>query len=184
MQKELKILKPDLAEARGRNGWFEPRNVIIWGNNGKIMLDVASRRQGRNFPITLCLDQSDANQIACAILGVPEGIVNLVRVPEEEQVALVVWKVCHIQQQAREMGKCLTLEQCNDILISINEHQSYDDGITWDTIAGEIEDWPSNDETPPAPLPACIWPDKDSVDFPCSTCPNFKKEGGSKYAKA
>jgi hypothetical protein len=174
MYKELKILKPDLAEARGRNGWFVPRNIEMTNENQnhRFFLYINSCRQGRNSPVTLCLDQSDADQIACAILEIDAEAVRMVQKPEGEEIAMAVWGCEDVQWQARQDKKCLTLEQCNTVLKWVNRHWDSEYGISWNDLRDGIDELEKENT-----LPACIQEDADTNDLPCNKCPNFKKGG-------
>ena len=57
---------PDAA-ARGRNGWFVPRQITIWRGT-QIQLAVRSRRQGENAPIQLQIARTTAHALGHALL--------------------------------------------------------------------------------------------------------------------
>jgi hypothetical protein len=57
---------PD-ALARGRNGWFRPRQITIW-RGVRITIAVRSRRQGENAPIQLNLAPDAAHALGSALL--------------------------------------------------------------------------------------------------------------------
>ncbi len=57
---------PD-ALARGRNGWFRPRQITIW-RGVRITIAVRSRRQGENAPIHLNLAPDAAHALGSALL--------------------------------------------------------------------------------------------------------------------
>jgi len=54
------------AAARGRNGWFCPRQIAIWRGQ-QIQLVVRSRRQGEHAPIQLHVSQAVALALAGAL---------------------------------------------------------------------------------------------------------------------
>ena len=60
---------PDDPEglARGRNGWFRPRQIVIW-RGVRIVVAVRSRRQGDNAPIQLHLAPDAAHALGSALL--------------------------------------------------------------------------------------------------------------------
>jgi len=53
--------------ARGRNGWFRPRQITIW-RGVRIMVAVRSRRQGDTAPIQLHLAPAAAHALGSALL--------------------------------------------------------------------------------------------------------------------
>lgn len=58
--------EPDAA-ARGRNGWFCPRQFIIW-RGAQVRLVVLSSRQGENAPIELQISPAAAHALGSALL--------------------------------------------------------------------------------------------------------------------
>jgi hypothetical protein len=58
---------PDAA-ARGRNGWFRPRQIAIWRGD-QIRLTVRSRRMGDNAPIQLHISATVAHALGNALLA-------------------------------------------------------------------------------------------------------------------
>lgn len=55
------------AAARGRNGWFRPRQIVIWRGE-QIWLAVRSRRMGENAPIQLQIGPAAAHALGGALL--------------------------------------------------------------------------------------------------------------------
>lgn len=55
------------AAARGRNGWFRPRQIVIWRDD-RIWLAVRSRRMGENAPIQLHIARRAAHALGAALL--------------------------------------------------------------------------------------------------------------------
>jgi len=53
--------------ARGRNGWFRPRQITIW-RGVRIAVAVRSRRQGDNAPLQLHLAPDAAHALGSALL--------------------------------------------------------------------------------------------------------------------
>ena len=53
--------------ARGRNGWFRPRQIAIWRGE-RIWLAIRSRRPSENAPIQLQLARTTAHALAGALL--------------------------------------------------------------------------------------------------------------------
>ncbi len=58
--------EPDAA-ARGRNGWFCPRQIILWSGD-QVRLEVLSGRQGANAPIELQISPAAAHALGNALL--------------------------------------------------------------------------------------------------------------------
>ena len=58
---------PDAA-ARGRNGWFCPRQIVIW-RGAQVWLAVRSRRMGDNAPIQLQISPTAAHALGGALLA-------------------------------------------------------------------------------------------------------------------
>jgi hypothetical protein len=68
---DLKIEQGGEVWARGRNGYFKPRQVSVMKQEaGYVVIDVSSRRTGPSTPIILSLNNPDAVKLACAILGI------------------------------------------------------------------------------------------------------------------
>ena len=57
---------PDAA-ARGRNGWFCPRQIVIW-RGAQIWVAVRSRQQGENAPIQMQISPTVAHALGGALL--------------------------------------------------------------------------------------------------------------------
>ena len=55
------------AAARGRNGWFRPRQITIWRGE-QIWVAVRSRRMGENAPIQLQIAPAAAHALGGALL--------------------------------------------------------------------------------------------------------------------
>jgi hypothetical protein len=53
--------------ARGRNGWFHPRQITIW-RGVRVVVAVRSRRQAENAPIQLHLAPDAAHALGSALL--------------------------------------------------------------------------------------------------------------------
>ena len=53
--------------ARGRNGWFRPRQITIW-RGVRVVVAVRSRRQADNAPIQLHLAPDAAHALGSALL--------------------------------------------------------------------------------------------------------------------
>jgi len=166
-------IKPEQGSnvwARGRNGMFKPRAIRVFKYEaGNMIIDVASRRAGNHTPITFSLNTPDAEKLACSILGISESTYNRVKVPEGYEVAMAVWSPEDVFQKAREMGKCVTLVQANNVLIEVEDHQDCSYGITWDTLEFEIDQLDDLEH-----LPDCIHPVDDQCDeILCIECKQF-----------
>ncbi len=77
---------PD-ALARGRNGWFHPRQITIW-RGVRIVVAVRSRRQGDNAPIQLHLAPDGAHALGRALLAAAADT-DRAKVPPTEPAARV-----------------------------------------------------------------------------------------------
>jgi hypothetical protein len=54
---------------RGRNGWFRPRQIMIWRQSGRICIAIYSRRISENAPIQLQIAPPVARALVTALLG-------------------------------------------------------------------------------------------------------------------
>lgn len=171
MLKDIKVTSPEKAWARGRNGVFQPKTVTVMdnhqsGNERCLSIFVESKRAGNNSPIHFRLGQYDAEQLACAILGISESTAHRVQVPEGEEIALACWCVDDVYWKAREMGRCITLEQANEVLMNIEDNQDCNYGISWYSLENEIDNLRED-------LPMCIHEDDENV-FSCYECEKYK----------
>ncbi len=73
------------AAARGRNGWFCPRQIAIWRGE-QIQLAVRSRRLGENAPIQLHISQAAAHALGGALLAAATAPVGAAVSPAEPAV--------------------------------------------------------------------------------------------------
>ena len=73
--------------ARGRNGWFRPRQITIW-RGVRIVVAVRSRRQGDNAPLQLHLAPDAAHALGRALLAAAVDTDD-VAVPPPEPAARV-----------------------------------------------------------------------------------------------
>ena len=73
--------------ARGRNGWFRPRQITIW-RGVRIVVAVRSRRQGDNAPIQLHLAPDAAHALGRALLAAAADT-DRAEVPPTEPAARV-----------------------------------------------------------------------------------------------
>lgn len=62
---------PDVSWARGRNGWFTPKQAFVWKmTGGPIVLEVYSEKQGKQPPIIiLALEKEEWIKILMMLLG-------------------------------------------------------------------------------------------------------------------
>ena len=81
MAKTIELQRGTSMQARGRNGWFEPREVRVapFGRNldhgdDKVLIHVNSRRAGGTPPIWLELAPTDAAMLGQALIQESQGI--------------------------------------------------------------------------------------------------------------
>lgn len=72
---------------------------------------------------------------------VTDAIKRLQDLGEDAHVCVCIWSQGDVEQVALEHGIPLTQEQINDVLDSTEDHHDAEQGVNWECLRSEIEDY-------------------------------------------